>query len=546
MIAYSARPNAYFNERADDVAELYDGFFFTVGNWDEGVISNLGLGADSPPTTDWKDRIRENLSHLREAGVRENLLGVSFGQSAPWPSPKTLLSKAYTEKMARHFGVIGQSARELGFRGVSIDVEYPYKRYELDHEIYTYDGYTPEQLLEAAKEQGRAIMNALLNEYPDAVVFVLPGVLWSRPIERAFQLAMLEVMAKRDAPGGLHAGAERSYSLIDPIAQVAIARTADLSVPILIQDKRVLDYWQRRCTMAPGVWPLHMVETGGKDYPVRPWAEEFAELQQQLRILRAVSKRYVWSYSGQPVWYAHTSELEEKYGLARQAIDGVDEAIPGWHAILRDRTAPKDMRIRKLIQEIEAFDKGKIDGKTLCARFGTPGEWLLLGLLSNPFLDSTFTATKAIHGSLNRQDPFYGRDGVVHWQPFRNRNPLGEVHLRAAFDWFKTDDASVHLASTIHTPRKLDATLWLNGDDGVSVWIDNTLVFDHLKYPERGHGLQYRDRYLFENKIPVSIPKGESRLVVTSVNLWGGWGINLRLTDKDGFPLDGVTFSLPR
>jgi hypothetical protein len=103
MVAYSARPNAYFNERANDVATLYDGFFFTVGSWDEGVISNLGLGIDSPPTTNWKERIQDNLSHLRAAGVSKNFLGLSLGQSAPWPSPKKLLSKAYTEKMALYF-----------------------------------------------------------------------------------------------------------------------------------------------------------------------------------------------------------------------------------------------------------------------------------------------------------------------------------------------------------------------------------------------------------------------------------------------------------
>ena len=124
--------------------------------------------------------------------------------------------------MAAYFGRLGESARDLGFRGVSIDTEYCYRRYCLDHEIYTYDGYSAADLLAGARTQGRAIMSALLDAFPDAVVFELPGYLWSRSIGRALTLGMLEVMAERDAPGGFHLGTERAYCLLDPVSQVAI------------------------------------------------------------------------------------------------------------------------------------------------------------------------------------------------------------------------------------------------------------------------------------------------------------------------------------
>lgn len=119
------------------------------------------------------------------------------------------------------------------------------------------------------------------------------------------------------------------------------------------------------------------------------------------------------------------------------------------------------------------------------------------------------------------------------------------MHLRAAFDWFKTDNVSVHLVSAIHATEPKEAFLWLNWDDGIKIWLNDTLVSDHFQYPKRGHGLQYRDRFLFEEKVPVKIPKGESRLAVTSVNAGGGWGFDLRLADQDSFPLDGVRFTLP-
>jgi hypothetical protein len=541
-LAYSATPNSYFNERAAKVARIYDGFFFVIGTWDDGVAANLGVGPDAAPTTDWRQRVGENLAHLNRAGVTENLLGVCFGNGAPWPSPETLLSKGYTEKFRRHFGVIGKAARGLGFRGVSIDVEYPYPRYSLDHPIYTYDGYTAENLLAAATEQGRAAMSALLAEFPEAVVFLLPGDIWGRPIERAFVLSMLRVMAERDALGGFHLGYERSYGLLDPVSQVAIPRVGDCMVRLLA-DPKTLDYWKRRCTVAPGVWPLHMVETGGKDYPVRPWREELTELRQQLAILRSVAKRYIWSFSGQPVWYVPTPDIEQEYRLGKPAFEGAEEAIRGWHRILSEKKPAEDPRIKRLVDSVHEFDAGRIDAERLCGRLGTPCDWQFLGPLGNPFTHPRYSAPGAVVGAIRPDVPIQGRDDAVRWFVFRNCDPVGSVRLRAALDWRNTDDCSAHLVAVMSSPEEHRGCLCLGWDDGIAVWFDDRIVFDRRTYPKRGHGMLFKDRFLFEERVPVVIPKGRTRLNVTSINSHGVWGFSLRFTDSDGFPFEDLTFS---
>jgi hypothetical protein len=544
MIAYSAQPNPYFNEQADQVARIYDGFFFTIGSWDEGVAANLGIPPDVKPTTDWRERARENLIHLREAGATENLLGIHFAESAAWPSPETLLSKDDTAKMARHFSALGRAAKELGFRGVSTDVEYPYRRYSIDHQVYTYNGYTAEDLIAAASEQGRVVMSALLDEFPEAVVFVLPGELWGRPIGRTFMLGMLQAMAERDAPGGFHLGYERAYCLLDPVSQVAIPRVGDCMVRLLV-DAKTLDYWKRRCTVAPGVWPLHMVETGGEGYPVRPWSEELAELQQQMQILRSVAKKYVWSFSGQPAWYLHTPDLEKRYGMAKQTFDGADEAIEGWHRILSEKKKPSDPRLRRLIRAVQEFDRGEIGCAELCNRFGTPADWLVLGPLGNPFTHPEYSAQGALFRPIRLGEAIHGRDGVVRWFAFHNYEPTGSVRLMAAFDWRNTDDCSAHFVCSISAKEPVSGFMSIGWDDGVAVWINGKMVFDHRTYPKRGHGILYRDRYQFEERVPVTIPKGKSRLAVTCINSHGNWAFNIRFTDKDGFPIEGATFSVP-
>ncbi|MBI5092348.1 MAG: hypothetical protein HZB26_07875 [Candidatus Hydrogenedentes bacterium] len=542
-IAYSAAPTAYFDEHASEVATIYDGFFFVLGDWDEGVRANVGLGPDSPAATDWMARAGKNLEHLRAAGVTENLLSVCFSETGAWPSPETLLSADHAAKLARHFGRLGEVARELGFRGVSIDVEYPYRRYSLDNPVYKYDGYTAEDLTAAADRQGRAVMGAVLYAFPEAVVWVLPGVLGDRPIERAFASAMLDVMAERDAPGGLHLGSERSYGLLDAVAQVAIPRSGDLAARALFQGK-TLDYWKRRCTVAPGVWPLHMVETGSPDYPVRAWRDELAELRQQMQILRTVSKRYIWSFSGQPVWYPYSAELAQRYGLPKQDFDGAAEAIAGWHEVLRERKRSEDAGILKLARVVRQFDRGRLSAAELCSRFGTPGDWLILGPLGNPFTHPAFSAPSLGVSPLCLDAAVDGRDGLVRWFRYRNFNALGQVNLPAAFGWRGMDDCSALLATTVIARSARDGYLWIGWDDGVVVRFDGQTVFSHPQYPERGHGMVFKDRYDFEEHVPLKIPKGEHLLTVTSINAKGRWGVNLRIGDENGFPLDGVSFSV--
>ncbi len=135
-IGYAMTPNAYVNDHAEELCGLYDGCYFVCGSWDSGVLSRIGIDGTPLADGEWLSLARENVAALRGAGITENLLGVSFGSGDEWPCAELLLSGDFTSRMNRHFGALGRAAREAGFRGVSIDLEYPYPRYELDHEIY--------------------------------------------------------------------------------------------------------------------------------------------------------------------------------------------------------------------------------------------------------------------------------------------------------------------------------------------------------------------------------------------------------------------------
>jgi len=536
-IMYSAQPNAYFDDHAADIKKFADGFFFVAGDWSE-ASKRL-----APSNNTWLDALRKNIASLRKAGVSENFLGVSFGENAVWPSEQTLLGDAALAKMRAEFAATGRAAKSLGFRGVSIDVEYPYKRYVLDHPSWTYSGYTTEDLIAAAYRQGQTAIAALLDEYPQAVILLLPGELYStRRIGREFMRGILDEMARRDAPGGLHLGSEYTYTTGDALSTLATARMEDPLIAKLASP-RAAAYWKRRGTMAPGVWPLHMVETGGKDYPVQPWKKEFAELREQMSLLRAVAKRYVWTFTANPIWYVHTPEIEARYGLRKQDLKRADIDIRDCQLLMSERTAPP-AKWSGAIESIRRYDRGELSPDQLCDAFGTPGRWWVLGLLAHPRKLPQFAAVGAATAPIDRETTHHGRDGALRWFPVSLYDPRGVVNCQYLFDWRATNASGAHFATYVHSTAARRATLHLGWDDVVTVRCNDKIVFDTRDDARQVKGLLYLDKYRFEKQLPIELTAGRNKLVITSTNDHGAWAFDVRITGEDGAPLAGLRFGL--
>jgi len=209
-----------------------------------------------PKDQAWLEAARTNPAALRLAGVTESFVTIYFSGSGEWLSAAMLLSESYSRKMVSEYSAIGTGAKQLGFRGVCVDVEYPYLRSSIDHKIYTYTNYAVGDLLAAAHGQGYACAAAMLDAFPNAPIILLPGSLRGRPIGEAFQLGMLGAMAECDAAGEFHLEVEYTHCLHDPVTILATTRFEDPDIPNLTGAKTT-DYRRRRCTVAPGAWPTH-------------------------------------------------------------------------------------------------------------------------------------------------------------------------------------------------------------------------------------------------------------------------------------------------
>ncbi|MCC6591505.1 MAG: hypothetical protein IT168_32765 [Bryobacterales bacterium] len=540
MIGYSMFPNRYVDDHAPEIKKIYDGFFYSAGTWENARDRFEGA---SPKDQAWLDAARKNIAALRAAGATENFLTVAFGQDAAWPSPETLLGKEYTATMAAEFGALARVAKSLGFRGLCIDVEYPFPRYELDHAVYTYKGYTAADLIAAARNQGRGLMKAILKEFPNAVIWNLPGDAYrTRPIGRELSLGMLDAMAEVDAPGGMHQGTEFTYSLNEAVTHLATARFEDVAMHRIASPKTAA-YWRKRCTMAPGAWPLHMVETEVKHYPIQPWKDEMRELTEQMGVLRAASKRYIWSYSGNPVWYVHTPEIEAKYGLKKQDLKREDIDLKLWHGLLKSKRAEVPAAIRPLLAAVKAYDRGELSGDQLCQRFGTPAKWWVLGYVSHVLKVPQFTAEEALaEPNTDPHKMYTGRDQAVRWFQYDALDPRGFVNPRYVFDYHKTDAAGAHFRTYVQSPTAREAVIHIGWDDIVTIRLNETVIFDTRNSDKTVKGATYLDRYLFEKTFPIQLKQGSNRLEISSYNSHGVWVFATRITGKDNIPFADLRF----
>lgn len=137
--------------------------------------------------------------------------------------------------------------------------------------------------------------------------------------------------------------------------------------------------------------------------------------------------------------------------------------------------------------------------------------------------------------------PWKPMDVRVAWQPVHT-GESNYLDLAKAFTNDVLFDSKVlteqcigYAACYIDLPEEVDGTLAVGSDDGYRIWIDDTVVAEHIAF--RGAATD-------QEKYPVRLTKGKHRILVKIHNDLGGHGVYLRLLDRDGKPITGYTIKL--
>lgn len=296
-------------------------------SWEDDVWAK-----DGNPDTRGEDdallaEVRAANVACKSVGIDSNVLKVALYKELPDWSDDAAWSQITT-----NFREGARFARQSGCIGIAIDGEYVKRQYEPDWSGYR--GRPVGQLKAQVRARWQQVVGAMLDADPDLVLLVLPeGVRTYGELYNEVLTGMASAMSERNAPGGMHLFLEGTYHLTEPFRVANYAMTTNETVKEILP-KAVRDYWSRRCTVAPGAWPLgyyraiknakgDFVGWSGKqnvfgDQVVGSYADKsewyppqtFAE---QMAALNTFSPRYNWIYSHGAVFWQWTEEQRARY-----------------------------------------------------------------------------------------------------------------------------------------------------------------------------------------------------------------------------------------
>ncbi|MHC4495994.1 MAG: glycoside hydrolase family 38 N-terminal domain-containing protein, partial [Planctomycetota bacterium] len=84
----------------------------------------------------------------------------------------------------------------------------------------------------------------------------------------------------------------------------------------------------------------------------------------------------------------------------------------------------------------------------------------------------------------------------------------------------------------LFSDRDREVLLRVRSNDGIRIWLNQTRIHDN----HVARGLEQE-----EDRVHVSLKKGENRLLAKVDQIGGGWGLSIKLADPDGGRVEGIT-----
>ena len=171
------------------------------------------------------------------------------------------------------------------------------------------------------------------------------------------------------------------------------------------------------------------------------------------------------------------------------------------------------------------------EARRLLPSLGFIDRWAILGAFDNEagkgFL-TAFPPEKKIDFDRAVDGPLV----PLRWRELPRVTDLGAVPLVGAL-W--PSEASVaYLATWVHADAAVDARLRITTSDATRVWLNRGLVLSEERIDSGD---------LDNLVVPVRLQPGWNQLLIKSAQKSGWWWVQARLTDPDGVPLRGLSYS---
>jgi hypothetical protein len=540
---FATIPFRYLADTAPIWAERGVSGFLLAGimsNWDSDVWQVEGariVGERNPRF----QLLREMNARCREHGLDRNFIKVAFYTQLPdW------FDDDGWARLEGNFSQAAVFARDAGFRGVAIDIEYINEIYELSWPGYQGDGYPLDQLPQIVQRRGCEMVEAMLDEYPEMEVLHLPqSPECYGPLASHLFAGMVVGMAERQAPGGLHLLTEASYIRTDAGWLLRYHQGLDEIVGEALPDH--LDYWRSNCSISFGLWPLgyyrdivdekgNFLGYGGKrevfgDRIVGSRADKSENydsdaFREQFAAALMVCGRYVWIYChGSTFWQLGPEELQRYGGSASDSlpvVPNLDEYID----VIRERRILGDRHSQAVARRLR-----RGDWVDFLSPSGSPSEWLLIGPFDNQGGEG-FGRSHPPEDSPLRPCTVGGGAESPRW---RNARVYSTGYVDLARYFRPPDYRLAYAFCNIVAPGQCEGRVLFGSDDGAKVWLNGELVYELDVV---------RGAVPDQEAIPVRLREGANPVLLKVVNRKGTWGFYFRVVGDDGSPIPGLAFSV--
>ncbi len=500
---------------------------------------------------------RDMNRRCRDVGINYNSMLVAVS----YPVPDWFDDEGWAA-LCERFRQCAIFARDAGFAGIAFDIEYVSAAYLLDHEPYLAPDYPRDRMRPQARHRGYEIVSAMLSEFPDMVFWQLPEAShYYGPLAVDLTVGMLDAMAGTDAPGGYHLNIEGTYTVTHSLAIMDRMHDVEATMRRNLEsmtEPATLEYWARRGTISPGLWPLGYYRAifdsltgerlgyGGKfetygDSVVGSYAdrsENFSadEFRRQYATARMASRAFTWIYCHGSVLWELTPEEQVRYEGAW--VDSMPLAgnLDDYLAVLREKKIIDDPLIARYTTTVRAggappafegfaptwWHIGPFPHRGGSFDISHPPEQDIAG--AGPDLDFTRSAYRGYEPS----------GDTLRWRA-AEVDTTGYVDLKALVS--RQDSVLSYSVAWVEVPDPCRVQIRFGSNDDGAVWVGGERIFTHT-----GPRGAMADHDVFT----ANLPAGRSPIMVKIGDLGGaGYGFYLRVTDESGASMPGLRWVVP-